>query len=352
MIAVSNPTIGAQQTPLFNFGPARLNSHLNGRTWSLLRSLRTNCTVDLSCMWIWSCKRRSLGERRKSQDELVFDCVFFGVFFCRPFHSWLLGPLPQAWGTMMRAAKRKSEREALHSLTEVCKRLVDVWNEWLERGLQLPRISLGVEFPFECYLHSWSFALWSLAHGEVIWSGCTLRSTKLILGLVFSHQRDSWVPAMQCVFFLSGCCMAQRRWLSGRSPFCQRKLSEESQIQWKYVSLKATKLTKTKPQKKHQPRCSLPESAGTGRCSLFLGRLDQGLSGNAESTHVNHPKGKPMLFSWVGRCCKFLKSNKLEFAYLRRICSAGWTWWKVALNICYCELNGFAWKSMKVKQWS
>ena len=30
--------------------------------------------------------------------------------------------------------------------------------------------------------------------------------------------------------FLSGCCMAQRRSLSGRSPFCQRKLSEESQI--------------------------------------------------------------------------------------------------------------------------
>ena len=26
--------------------------------------------------------------------------------------------------------------------------------------------------------------------------------------------------------FLSGCCMAQRRSLSGRSPFCQRKLSD------------------------------------------------------------------------------------------------------------------------------
>ena len=29
--------------------------------------------------------------------------------------------------------------------------------------------------------------------------------------------------------------------------------------------------------------------------SLFLGRLDQGLVGNAESTHVNRPKGKGML---------------------------------------------------------
>ena len=27
-------------------------------------------------------------------------------------------------------------------------------------------------------------------------------------------------------FFLSGCCMAQRRSLSGQSPFCQRKLSD------------------------------------------------------------------------------------------------------------------------------
>ena len=43
----------------------------------------------------------------------------------------------------------------------------------------------------------------------------------------------------------------------------------------------------------HQPHCSLPESAGAGEGSLFLGRLDQGrLVGNAESTHVNRPKGK------------------------------------------------------------
>ena len=39
-----------------------------------------------------------------------------------------------------------------------------------------------------------------------------------------------------------------------------------------------------------------PESAGTGSCNSFLGRLDQGLSGNAETTHVNRPKGKAVLY--------------------------------------------------------
>ena len=45
----------------------------------------------------------------------------------------------------------------------------------------------------------------------------------------------------------------------------------------------------------HQPQCSLPESAGKGGWSLFLGRLDQGLVGNAESTHVNRPREKATL---------------------------------------------------------
>ena len=71
--------------------------------------------------------------------------------------------------------------------------------------------------------------------------------------------------------------------------------------------MKAT--NKKQTTKKHQPQCSLPESAGAGKCSLFLGRLDQGLVGNAESTHVNRPKGKAMLVPKVGRYCKFLKSN-------------------------------------------
>ena len=71
---------------------------------------------------------------------------------------------------------------------------------------------------------------------------------------------DAFVRRIE-VFFLSECCMAQRRSLSGRSPFCQRKLNEKSQIRWKNFSTKATNWKQTS--KKHQPRCSLPESAGT-----------------------------------------------------------------------------------------
>ena len=68
--------------------------------------------------------------------------------------------------------------------------------------------------------------------------------------------------AVSTAVFLSECCMAQRRSLSGRSPFCQRKLSEESQIHEKSVFLKTTITKQTTT--KHQPRCSLPESAGAG----------------------------------------------------------------------------------------
>ena len=45
--------------------------------------------------------------------------------------------------------------------------------------------------------------------------------------------------------------------------------------------------------------------------------------------------------------------KRIKFCgYLRQVCSAGWTWWKVALSICECELRGVAWKDAKVKQWS
>ena len=115
--------------------------------------------------------------------------------------------------------------------------------------------------------------------------------------------------------------MAQRRSLSGRSAFCQLKVSEKSQIHWKRFSTKATDLKHTMKQN-HQPRCSLPESAGEGGWSLFLGRLDQGLVGNAESTHVNRPRGATLV-PQVGRCCKFWK--ELNSDYLRQVCSAGWT---------------------------
>ena len=95
---------------------------------------------------------------------------------------------------------------------------------------------------------------------------------------------------MPIVFF----CL-DAAWLNeGRCPGGRPSVSENKVIvanSMEICSLKATTLTTNKKRKTHQPRCSLPESAGTGRCSLFLGRLDQGLVGNAESTHVNRPKG-------------------------------------------------------------
>ena len=92
-------------------------------------------------------------------------------------------------------------------------------------------------------------------------------------------------------FFFPECCMAQRRSLSGRSPFCQRKQSKCRNFTGSLFFHESNK-PKTKHETKHQPRSSLPESAGAVGCGLFLGRLDQGLVGNAESTHVNRPKGK------------------------------------------------------------
>ena len=46
---------------------------------------------------------------------------------------------------------------------------------------------------------------------------------------------------------------------------------------------------------------------GAGKGGLFLGRLDQGLVGNAESTHVNRPKEKAPLVPNVGRYCNIIK---------------------------------------------
>ena len=73
-----------------------------------------------------------------------------------------------------------------------------------------------------------------------------------------------------------------------------------AKTKWRVANLLETLIFQVKQQfrkqnKKHQPHCSLPESAGVGEGSLFLGRFDQGLVGNAESTHVNRPKGKAPL---------------------------------------------------------
>ena len=74
----------------------------------------------------------------------------------------------------------------------------------------------------------------------------------------------------------------------------QLKLKRMSQIRFAWIAAKTMLKANTKNTQKHQPRCSLPESAGRW-VSLFLGRLDQGLVGHAESTHVNRPKGKATL---------------------------------------------------------
>ena len=48
--------------------------------------------------------------------------------------------------------------------------------------------------------------------------------------LKYSSAQHANKSSIQATIFLSGCCMAQRRSLSGRSPFCQRKLRIKSQI--------------------------------------------------------------------------------------------------------------------------
>jgi len=48
---------------------------------------------------------------------------------------------------------------------------------------------------------------------------------------------------------------------------------------------------------------------GGGEGGLFLGQLDQGLVGNAESTHVNRPKGKAPVVPNVGRYCRISKEH-------------------------------------------
>ena len=69
-----------------------------------------------------------------------------------------------------------------------------------------------------------------------------------------------------------------------------------SQQTWDENSTEATTSSKIK---QYQPQSSLPESEGRVKGGLFLGRIDQGLIGNAESTHVNRPKGKaPIVPKW------------------------------------------------------
>jgi len=49
-----------------------------------------------------------------------------------------------------------------------------------------------------------------------------------------------------------------------------------------------------------------PRECRGGLGGLFLGRLDQGLVGNAESTHVDRAKGKAPLVPKVGKYCNIV----------------------------------------------
>ena len=102
--------------------------------------------------------------------------------------------------------------------------------------------------------------------------------------------------------------MAQRRLLSGRSPFCQRQQSEESQIHWIFFSTKSTNFKQT--HEKTPTRCSLPESAGAGVCSLFLGRLDQGLVGQRREHACQPSEGEGNACSIGWKMLQILKRLK------------------------------------------
>ena len=55
------------------------------------------------------------------------------------------------------------------------------------------------------------------------------------LSLVKNFLSKAVYRLVKVCFFLSGCCMAQRRSLSGRSPFCQRKLSDSRKFNGNFV---------------------------------------------------------------------------------------------------------------------
>ena len=96
---------------------------------------------------------------------------------------------------------------------------------------------------------------------------------------------------------------------SGRSPCCQLQVSE-------HVAKLLDIQFQVKQQSRKRKRNNTNHVAvsrrvqGADKGSLFLGRLDQGLVGNAESTHVNRPKGKAPACS---RCWKVLQYHKKTY---------------------------------------
>ena len=82
-----------------------------------------------------------------------------------------------------------------------------------------------------------------------------------------------WVGSAKMSFFLlNAAWLNEGRCPGGRPSVSVNKVKSRKFIgnhfPWKQQS-------HNQKRKKHQPRCSLPESAGGYRCSLFLGQLDQ-----------------------------------------------------------------------------
>ena len=119
-----------------------------------------------------------------------------------------------------------------------------------------------------------------------------------------------WRPfgvAPTFVFFLSGCCMAQRvvvRAVALLSATTKWKVAKFLDMCFQ-VKQQIRKQKETTPTTLQSPG----ECRGGGEGGLFLGQLDQGLVGNAESTHVNRPKGKAPVVPNVGRYCRISKEH-------------------------------------------
>ena len=98
----------------------------------------------------------------------------------------------------------------------------------------------------------------------------TFPSDSSASGASNAGTREEFHSEKNFILFLSGCCIAQRRSLSARSPFCQLKLSEESQIHWKSFSAKATNLKRTTKKNTNHVAVSRRVQGRVG-VSLFLG---------------------------------------------------------------------------------
>ena len=101
--------------------------------------------------------------------------------------------------------------------------------------------------------------------------------------------------------FSAGCCSSTSL-LSGSCPFVSYNRVKMSQKHWMFL-----KSNKVKSENETTPSTLQSLSAGADEGGLFLGRPDQRLVGNAESTHVDRPNGEAPFVPRSGRCCNMLR---------------------------------------------